>query len=63
MSQQVLLKPEQVAERLRLAVKTLQDWRYKRKGPPFTKIGKFAMYIEEHLEQWIEQQTLHPIEQ
>jgi predicted DNA-binding transcriptional regulator AlpA len=62
MSQQVLLNPKQVAERLGLSVKTLSDWRYKRIGPPVTKIGKFPKYAENLLEQWIEQQTVFAIE-
>ena len=62
MTQQVLLKPEQAAERLGLSVKTLQDWRYKRIGPPWSKIGKFARYVESALETWVEQQGRNPIE-
>jgi len=62
MSQQVLLSPKQVSERLGVAENTLADWRWKRIGPPFTKIGKFAKYIEEHFERWVEQQEKNPIE-
>ena len=62
MSQQVLLSTEQVAERLGLSKNTLIDWRWKRTGPPWTKIGsKCVRYIESAVESWIDQQTQNPM--
>jgi len=60
MSMQILLTPKQVAERLGLSVNTLIDWRWRRVGPPWTKISsKCVRYIEEELERWVLEQTQH----
>jgi predicted DNA-binding transcriptional regulator AlpA len=54
---QILLTTQQVADRLGLSVNTLVDWRWRRIGPPVTKISsKCVRYIEEDFERWVREQ-------
>jgi predicted DNA-binding transcriptional regulator AlpA len=51
-----LLTIEEVAEILRVPVKSLYEWRYRRIGPPAFRIGRFLRYDEGALREWIRQQ-------
>lgn len=44
---------EQVAERLGLAVITLEQWRSKGKGPAHVKMGRRVMYERAAVDQWL----------
>ena len=48
------LTPVQLAERWggTIHIRTLQNWRCKREGPEFVKIGSRVMYPLEAVEKW-----------
>ena len=53
-----LLTPDQLAERYEgISVLTLQDWRYKGKGPRYFKAGKRVYYRESEVEAWEKAET------
>jgi excisionase family DNA binding protein len=39
-----LLTPAQVAERLGIAVRTLETWRYRGRSPRYIRVGKHVRY-------------------
>ena len=50
-----LLRQEQVAEMLQLSPSTLEDWRWKRLGPPFIRVSRGCIRYEEgDIKQWLE---------
>ena len=53
----VYLSQNQAAEILHLNPKTLEQWRWKKIGPPFTKVGRVALYNETLLYAWLDQKT------
>lgn len=46
------LTRQEVADRLRLPVKTLAEWASKGTGPPYKKFGRHTRYDEHLLEAW-----------
>jgi len=53
--------PEKIAaERLGLAVKTLQNMRWRRVGPPYLKVGKRVLYLPSDLEKYLESCRINP---
>ena len=49
-----LLTTPQVAERLQLSASTLEDWRWKRIGPPFLRLSRGCIrYSAEAVDAWI----------
>lgn len=50
-----------VADQLGCTVRTLENWRNRRTGPAWTKIGHRVMYRESSLENWIRQQEQRPV--
>lgn len=36
---------------------TLEQWRYRKVGPKFIKVGKLVRYEESDLQEWLDQQT------
>ncbi len=54
------LTPEEVAERYRgeVSLGTLRNWRSKRVGPSFVKIGKAVLYSLEALDAWDNRNTV-----
>jgi excisionase family DNA binding protein len=48
-----LLTPTEVAEMLGIPDRTLDQWRYLRRGPAFVKIGRHARYHPEDVAAWI----------
>jgi hypothetical protein len=52
-----LLTPQEVAKILRIPVGTLAQWRYRRIGPPYLKIGHHVRYKAEALGAWINDQA------
>ena len=48
-----LLSPAEAAEHLGVKLETLAQWRWRKVGPPFRKVGKRAVrYSLDELEQW-----------
>ena len=52
-----LLTPLEVAETLKVPVGTLAQWRYRRIGPPYMRIGRHVRYRAQELEAWIRRQA------
>ncbi|AHI88580.1 DNA-binding protein [Caulobacter vibrioides] len=54
MAEEKFLTTEEVTERYRgeVSVGTLENWRARRIGPPFVKIGKAVLYPIEELDAW-----------
>jgi DNA-binding transcriptional MerR regulator len=50
----------EAAEIMGLAVQTLRNWRQKRKGPPYYKLGRRIVYYEEDLIAYIEKFRIDP---
>lgn len=48
--------PDEVEELTGLRVKTLQRWRFEKRGPPFVRLGKCVRYSAEALRRWIDSQ-------
>lgn len=53
-----LLTPEEVAQRLRVSVLTLANWRSAGRGPAFVKVGRTVRYEESAIEAYLKQQTV-----
>lgn len=49
-----LLPPKDAAERLGLQKRTLEHWRWKGKGPDYTRVGGRIMYDPADLDAWLE---------
>lgn len=60
MSDGKFLTPEEVAERYRGAVSlgTLRNWRKKRYGSAFLKIGRSILYLVEEFDTWDKRNTM-----
>lgn len=41
-------------------VKTLQQWRWKREGPAYIKVGRAVRYRRADVERWLDEQTVLP---
>ena len=46
----IFLTPRELASRWRMSHKTLEKWRYVKKGPPYVKVGKRVRYHLETIE-------------
>ena len=53
-----LLTPHQVATRLRVTLGALTDWRYRRVGPTYVKVGKLCRYPAAALDAWLASRTV-----
>lgn len=49
---QKFLTPAEAAERCRVKIGTLNNWRHLKKGPPFSKRGAKVVYPLDKLEAW-----------
>lgn len=58
MSAKTLLPPFEAAEQLGVPVTTLADWRFRKKGPTFVKVGRLVRYDQADLDAWIEAQKV-----
>ena len=55
------LLPDEAAQYLRVAPKTLTKWRWQGKGPPYRKVaGNLIRYVQSELEQWMVTQAVLP---
>ncbi len=61
-AQPMFLTEDEVAARYRGAVSTgtLRNWRSRRQGPPWIKVGKSALYPQRELEIWEAGNTVQP---
>jgi predicted DNA-binding transcriptional regulator AlpA len=58
---ETFLLPDEAAQYLRVAVKTLTKWRWLGKGPPYRKVaGSLIRYVQAELDQWMGEQTVLP---
>lgn len=53
-----LLTPREVAEKLKVSVQCLNQWRSARKGPPFKKVVGKVRYKSDELQHWIDGQAV-----
>jgi predicted DNA-binding transcriptional regulator AlpA len=49
-----LLTPEETAEKLRIKVRTLKDWRVQGRGPRAMRYGNFVRYKVSDVQEWID---------
>ena len=55
----IWLTEDEVSDRTKISVSTLQGWRvepktapFVKKGPPFVKVGRMIRYVEDDLIKW-----------
>ena len=48
----------EIAEYLRRPVLTLVNWRSRREGPPFLRVGGSVLYDMGKVDQWLEEHTV-----
>lgn len=51
------MTPAEVAEWIQIPERTLIDWRYRRTGPAFLKIGRRVRYREADVLTWLTEQV------
>lgn len=52
-----LLTPEEVADMLRVSLRALQQWRGRRQGPPWVRLGHTTVrYPRQELLAWLKEQ-------
>lgn len=56
MSERALATPQEVAEYLSLPERTLQQWRHRRTGPTFIKVGRHVRYDWAAIEAYVRAQ-------
>ena len=49
----VFLTAREVADLLRLPLRTVEDWRLTHSGPPYVKVGRHIRYDRDELLAWI----------
>ena len=54
MTERKYISPKEAAEYLGVAVKTLEQWRMRRKNLPFVKLGSRVLYRIADLDKYIE---------
>jgi len=40
--------------------RTLEQWRYQGKGPPYLKVGRQVRYLREELDAWLQGRRVEP---
>lgn len=50
---EALWTPADLAEFLQIAEKTLTDWRHRRIGPPYVRLGKHVRYAPATVRAWL----------
>ncbi len=53
MSPDALFTPAELADRIRVHVRTLQRWRFTGEGPKFCKLGRGVRYRAADVEAWL----------
>lgn len=55
------LLPAEAAQALRVSVKTLTQWRWQGKGPPYLRVaGNLIRYAQSELDEWMTTQAVLP---
>lgn len=55
------LLPVEAAQALRVSVKTLTQWRWQGKGPPYLRVaGNLIRYAQSELDHWLTTQAVRP---
>jgi excisionase family DNA binding protein len=49
--------PAELAERLKIKTRTLQDWRSSGQGPSFIRVGRVIRYRKSDVEDWLNKQA------
>ncbi|WFF32430.1 helix-turn-helix domain-containing protein [Propionibacterium freudenreichii] len=49
-----LLTPEELSGLVKVDVATLVQWRHRRQGPPFVKVGRLVRYRVDDVRAWID---------
>jgi excisionase family DNA binding protein len=49
-----LLTPDELAEFLNVSPRTIETWRYQRKGPRAVRVGGLLRFRESDVEAWLE---------
>jgi len=57
---QWLTTPE-VADLLRVSVRTVHDWRQSRTGPPAYRVGRRLLWKQHEIDLWVRQRTDSPV--
>ncbi|WP_429649227.1 helix-turn-helix transcriptional regulator [Skermanella aerolata] len=52
-----LITPLELAERLKVKPRTLQDWRSSGKGPQFVRAGRAIRYRQSDIDAWLQSQV------
>lgn len=56
------LLPAEAAAALRVTVKTLTQWRWQGKGPPYLRVaGNLIRYAQSALDDWMTTQAVRPV--
>ncbi len=53
-------RPNEAAEYLGVPVETLAQWRYRRQGPAYVKLGRRVVYRTADLDAWMDANTVRP---
>lgn len=53
-----LIRGEDLAGELDIPKRTLDDWRYRRVGPPFVKVGTLVRYRRSDVDAWLTSATV-----
>jgi hypothetical protein len=57
---QQIVDETKVAEIMDVAVQTLRNWRFQRKGPPYIKFGRSVRYTLGDIEEYISRHQINP---
>ena len=60
MSLEHLLSTPEAATKLGVSPATLVDWRFRRKGPKYTKIGRLIRYRDQDLADFLQDRLVDP---
>jgi excisionase family DNA binding protein len=52
-----LVSPDELAAELGIPVKTLAEWRSRRLGPVYLRVGRHVRYRREAIDAWLDGQT------
>ena len=55
------LAETELAAELKKSLRTLQVWRQRRQGPPWTRIGETIVYRREAVLEWLRSQEQQPV--
>lgn len=52
-----LRSQDEIATYLNVPVRTLTQWRFKRTGPTYLRLGKYVRYRQSDVDRWLAEQT------